>query len=51
MHFHVQNIKLKVLGMNKSPDPTQEDWGLMNPQLQDNEIWGFINLMVQYMRL
>ena len=47
----MQNIKMKVLGMNKSPDPTQEDWGLMNPQFQDNEIWGFINLMVQYMKL
>ena len=51
MGFHVQNIKLKVLGMNKSPDPNQEDWGLMNPQFQDNEIWGFINLMFQYMRI
>ena len=51
MHFHVQNIKMKALGMNKSPDPTQKDWGLMNLQFQDNEIWGFINLMVQYMRI
>ena len=51
MRFHVQNIKMKVLGMNKSPDPTKEDCGLMNPQFQDIAIWGFINLMVQYMRI
>ena len=51
MRFHVQNIKMKVLGMNKSPDPTQEDWGLINVQFQDNDILGFINLMVQYMRI
>ena len=51
MHFHVQNIKLKVLGMNKSPGPTQVGWGLMNPQFQDNEIWRLTNLMVQYMRI
>ena len=51
MRFHVQNIKMKVLGMNKSSDPTQEDWGLMNPHFQENESWGFINLMVQFMRI
>ena len=51
MRSHVQNIKMKVLGMNKSSDPTQENWGLLNPQFQDNEIWGIINPIVQNMRV
>ena len=37
MSFHVQNIKMKALQMNKSPETTQEDWGLTNPQFQANE--------------
>ena len=28
MSFHVQTIKIKVLGINKSPDSTQEDLGI-----------------------
>ena len=28
MYFHVQKIKIQVLGINKSPDPTQEDLGI-----------------------
>ena len=28
MSFHVQKIKIQVLGINKSPYPTQEDLGI-----------------------